>query len=1350
MKKLLLIPLLVFALLLLPKTASAGEIGIDVGGAYKAMAVQQYDAFGKVILTTPDVFSSLNINWIRTVGSSTGTIPPGKSVLAVYQNNCGDPNAEQTFIDQVKSNNAIKAVQVGNEVNKEPDPPKIGDDYFNCTPEGYVKQIIHFYDELKDSKTVVFGSPYLSDDLLQSSFNVDPTNTQAGYINSKNFKIYNFVINYFTRFYSELVNLKRTDILQGGQALRIGLNLYINEGETKNSAYNIDRLNAYINAIKNLQGYQNSKFWITEFGWRSAPDYLNSKTPDEIDQIIQTGKNYSPKNQADFDRDATRVLQGRSDVEVAFLFSLHDVLQAKVGSGEPEWRNLGLIDHRTNTLKPVFYEIKNLTNPGPQKGCDDVSLNSSNACVANAQKCMWQVCGGNAGLCVDSGKAEDCAVAEARAKAAAEAARLAQIAKQQEQAIAEAKNKANEKNKYLNDLIIDADGKPLMTSYCVFLIQEVCESEAAKADCAFIPVKNNNKCMPKDASGDNLNLHELWQGGSQDKITGLRTAAEKYCKTDQDCNSSAIAHCAAKINENRNLAAEFCIRGFVDEKQQGQKNSQFKQKTIDEICALKPAKDPANYNFLECSRNADKNDCRSPNIYDDYEFELCIYGGRQEEVNRAKAQVPPPPGAPPQQAPGGGQPAGAGAATQEQQQMGAPAAAPLPAAKPSKSASDFCDYSDETCWQTFELCKSEDDPKSCLANYGIYPSTKAAAQPAAQITNGCSSYNSATSVVACRNGNYNGCKTIVCNNNEVCVSENNPVCPGENPPAQPAAQPGAAPATPAPAQPGVCPPGLDGHKYCEKDNKTISVDHCEDGVRTTTYGEGGVCDDGQVCQNGECKSIAPIDQLRNALTNKSAVDNTEGAWCGEAVKNGATEKDCYSFAENTCAPQALKEPPAEMLGSFTDCIKRQYKLDKFASTTVPAQAAPAAPADGESTVLPDTLAEKCQGQPGDCVSSLQGKLSSCQEDNASLCIDGLIAGWLKEKQIQAYIRSLKEVCRQSISCYNKISASGVCPPDPDKRDQASFNNCVEDFQIHNPIKDRNWQVNILNALCAHAFGPDNQTSDNCVSAADNQCKDFIIEGDFTGCVNKVAEGLGAKQGQKFLYKVTMNCPGAQNYNGDPEGLIIYKDGKPQDQSFTIPDYTDRIACEIKEFYADGSDLGQIELQTVIFTNSPGQGLGSAPKCSEGEKQPVGCTGKCVNGCGEMKLQVCTDNQFSDDYTVGECSDGCSQYCQDSGPGGQLPPIPESCREEAREEEGGVVQNFVICTGKAPEPRGSKYCFNGNPNIDDCSAAPGEGCTYEEGEPFCPEGEKHSCGGVYNEQGICQYKEGVETNCTPCQ
>ncbi|MBI2597111.1 hypothetical protein HYW41_03065 [Candidatus Daviesbacteria bacterium] len=991
-----------------PKSAFAGEIGIDVGGQYQPLTVQQYDASGKPTSKTSDIFSLLNINWIRTVLTvkpvdNTGFNPKnygltGTNVLAVYQDNCGNPNDEQVFIDKIKNNQAIQAVQVGNEQNKEPDPPKIGDDFFNCTPEGYVQQVIHFYDGLKDSnKTIVSGGLYISDDYLQNMFNVDPTNRQAGYQTSKNFKIYNFVINYFTRFYTELRRLGRTDILSDEQALRIGLNFYINEGQKNGGPpYNRDRLNAFINAIKNLQGYQNSKFWVTEYGWRSAPDYLDSFSDDQIQQEIQKQKNYSPKNQADYDKDATAFFQGRPEIEKAFLFSLHDVRQARVSDGQLEWRNLGLIDHRTGLLKPVFYEIKNLTNPGSPNSCNDTTIKSPDVCISSAENCAWRTCSGKS-ACVDATSTEDCALVEARE---AEQTKQTEI----NNAIAAAKTKANQ-NTTLKSILGENP------SFCLFLETKYC---LAAEECIQMAIGSKPVCLPKagTVSEDTLRLHGLYIG-YPDKFDQLISVSDNKCQKDSACKSSVIAECTSKILEDPAIVPKECVTDHFAGINTQRKKEQAKIR-IEETCNNKPQSVP-DYNPQVCLGYNQANNCYDEDIYLDA-FNECVLSSRQEAINKAREEAassaaatggsgaapPPPPAAPPPAAPP------------------APPAPPPAAGPVTLTASDFCSPTDEICWQTFEMCKSDADKNKCMSDYQYSLLSNAA--PVAPVA---------------------------------APATPPPAAPPA--PATPPPPPAAAPAAAAPCD-RDCQIKQKTDYYCTNVTNTCGGKSCRTylGTQTCTgYGDDVdtcmkdtkdkflVCseedqniprnikqqlDEGEVkfdeyvgqycefvwkahhpdeglddnngrrceqtvvqrgCQNLKVDAfqdlescvktaaerlftapaiVAPIDQLRNVWTDQVSIDSIIGAWCGEAGKTGVKEKDCDNLAENTCAPLVLKETTNRSI-TFAECIQKRYNLGKFAQAPVGAE--PTAPATEQPAPTPIPASIKKTAQVKAYINGLQ-------------------------------------------------------------------------------------------------------------------------------------------------------------------------------------------------------------------------------------------------------------------------------------------------------------------------------------------------------------------------------------------
>lgn len=245
--------------------------------------------------------------------------------------------------------------------------------------------------------------------------------------------------------------------------------------------------------------------------------------------------------------------------------------------------------------------------------------------------------------------------------------------------------------------------------------------------------------------------------------------------------------------------------------------------------------------------------------------------------------------------------------------------------------------------------------------------------------------------------------------------------------------------------------------------------------------------------------------------------------------------------------------------------------------------------------------------------------------------------------------------------------------------------------------------------------------------------------------------------EKSLEHLAILCPGSD------EKPLYYANNTPvEDPSFSIPEGQDSITCELKEYYDNAPPGEEVKIQSVVYTNKeipsvphdePAKGDNEDKKQQECSEQTI--TEYCDNGKVIRKFQKWIDNQCGQENfeTKEDCSaenkDCQENHCVDK-PQNVTPPIQEACKEEAHDLGEGIAQNFEICPNKQPEERGSKYCINGNPNVNDCSAKLGEGCSYNEGEPFCPAGQIHTCHGIYSDQGICGFKAGVDPDCSPCQ
>lgn len=456
------------------------------------------------------------------------------------------------------------------------------------------------------------------------------------------------------------------------------------------------------------------------------------------------------------------------------------------------------------------------------------------------------------------------------------------------------------------------------------------------------------------------------------------------------------------------------------------------------------------------------------------------------------------------------------------------------------------------------------------------------------------------------------------------------------------------------------------------------------GGRDDYYCDGSLCVLHQEISNGigGCTQGTPLfDQTSPdcplACQKAAAAGRTAEQCTADYIQKHGGTADYYCDSDNTCS---LHTEIPDGNGSCREEVRRNQ--DPANCNCGIAEAGPKGPTPQEA------LQTKChtrlinRSDQTDCLNNFQGQADSCSPDDVTGCIDGLTAEWIEQKlNIRTRINAARQICSRSQSCYQRVS-DACTPEDLDQRDQTSFNNCVEDFKINNPIKDRNWQINTVNAMCGKYFGPDNQISSNCVSNADLQCQDNIIEGDFISCVDNLAQNMGAVKGQKMLYKVSINCPAEEGYAGEK---IIYLNNQSQDQNFAIPENMDQLVCELKEYYAnftaneDGVDENGNKLQTVIFTN---------------KEVPAG----------------------------------------QSSPAEETPlPAEEEAAEETTSQQTPDERRLNLQLKKLQRLEGE-----------------GQGCTYDEEEPVCPAGQKHTCHGVINGEGICVYKEGVDPDCTPCE
>lgn len=1349
MKKLKqLIIYLIFAMLLLPKISYAGEIGIDVGEKYSMGGLSKYLGVKYLRTTKPADYSLLGL-------------PEDVKVLAVYPLNCLETNKdkEKEFYDAVDKNPNVEAVEIGNEPNIEDlsdkgnDTPqrlalkkqvreKIASEYgvnndFDCNPKMFADQIIRMSNELKaKGKKIIFGGLFVQDVpyIPPYNYNMNP--------NEPN----NSVTPYIDLVKQRFGNKKPWDA--------IALHFYVNEGgDQGDENYILDKYSKYIPAIKQKVG--DLPIWVTEYGWRS--NY----------------KDMTEAKQAKFLKESTSWL--KKNVGMAFWYSEIDTVQIQ-RDGSVNNNSTGL--YNVGRPKLSYHELRSIQ--GSLTSCDTAGQDQSACSVAGPvpessqkQSCKW--CNST---CVDSTNPAcpgappiSTVVPPAATKVPPPIPTVAapdQVARQ-------AANSGVIKS------LVEGDSKNYV--YCVYLSPANCST--APNDCSIDTVdtvKKQQVCLPKaEISEEDKRLFRLY-AGDKNKFNALLTVSNNNCKDDQDCKKSVIAECASKWVEDSNTDTNACVRDHFLGIQTNDLNKAA-QDTIERKCNEKPKNVPG-YEPGNCIANnySSKYECDKKNVYVD-DFELCFIAARQEEVNRAKGVA--------DEAARAKQAEEAVRAAQAAAQRGG---APAQGAPQPKSANDFCDGTDQYCRDIYDqYCGSAQDTSKCMSeefkvgnfvtpNKAPRPAVPPAPQPADASKcnqydeNTCTSevnkalcawyicsglsimvdgerrpqYPNAPSKCAVRGtsneqvcggivappapaGSYSGCQNLdldSCLLDSHCEFTSQGICQQKR--SQPA--PAGGQTAPGPAAPAAAvlqktdvqcdseyhinykvKNGRDDY-YCEN-GSCILHKEVSDGKGGCTVGTPDFNQDSPECPF-ECRKTAPAQlavpagqgaapaagQAGDTIVLKTDEECDQKYHADFKNKWGRNDYYCENDGTNTCS---LHKEISDGKGGCTqgDPDRNQNSSNCIGPCNRP-EGEPASPVDRLQPICNGKLTDR--SDQVDCFNNFKGAVeSSCSDPNGvDQCIEGLISGWASNRnQLRVRTNTLRQICLQSNSCYDKVYAA--CSPEPDKKDQTSFNNCVEDFQIHNPIKDRDWQVNTLNALCAHYFGPDNQTSNNCVSKADNQCKDNIIENDFKDCVNKTAEGLGAVKGQKILYKVTMNCPGASGYDGE---VTIYQDGKSQDKSFTIPQDADRIACEVKEYWSnftpnqDGVDENGNKLQTVIFTNKQPipEGQPAAPIETPATPEPV------------------------------------------------IAPIQQSCYEEAREQEGGVVQNFEICPGKEPTARGEKYCQNGNPKVSDCSAKPGEECTYDEGEPFCPEGQKHTCHGIYNDQGVCQYKAGVEANCSPCQ